>query len=158
MNAPVFGGYGGGNDPSPSGVQEFTIDYSGLSIEQPEGGVRINFIPKDGGNLFRGMVFSSFAHHKLQADNFTQDLRDRGLRYGNPIDRNWDVNPGFGGPLRRDKLWFYASVRSNGAWNVVPGMFYNANTNNPAAWSYSMSKPSPPCVTMNQSSAGGLVN
>jgi hypothetical protein len=136
MNAPVFGGYGGGTDPSPSGVQEFTIDYSGLSIEQPEGGVRINFIPKDGGNLYRGVLFTSFAHHSLQSENFSDDLRSRGLRYGNPIDRNWDVNPGFGGPLRRDKLWFYGSIRSNGAWNVVPGMFYNANTNNPEAWTY----------------------
>src|SRR5205823_8744872 len=89
--APVFGGYGGGNDPSPSGVQEFTIDYSGLSIEQPEGGVRINFIPKDGGNTFRGVVFASYADQAFQGSNFTSALQSAGLRYGNPIDKNWDV-------------------------------------------------------------------
>jgi hypothetical protein len=136
MNAPVFGGYGGGEDPSPTGVQEFTIDYSGLSIEQPEGGVRINFIPKDGGNQFKGLVFASYADQALQGDNFTAALQSQGLRYGNPIDKNWDVNPGFGGPIMKDRLWFYGSFRSNGAWSVIPGMFFNTNTNRPDAWTY----------------------
>jgi Carboxypeptidase regulatory-like domain len=136
MNAPVAGGYGGGNDPSPSSVQEFTIDYSAISAESFMGGVRINFVPKDGGNTFRGVVFAAFANDALQGDNLTQDLRDRGLVYGNPIDRNWDFNPGFGGPIKRDRLWFYASFRSNGSWNFVPGMFFNKNTNNPNAWTY----------------------
>ncbi len=136
MNAPVFGGYGGGEDPSPTGVQEFTIDYSGLSIEQPEGGVRINFIPKDGGNRFKGLVFASYADQALQGNNFTQALQSQGLRYGNPIDKNWDVNPGFGGPILSDRLWFYGSFRSNGAWSAIPGMFFNKNTNNPDAWTY----------------------
>jgi hypothetical protein len=136
MNAPVFGGYGGGNDPSPSSVQEFTIDYSAISAESFMGGVRINFVPKDGGNSYRGTVYASFANQSLQADNFTQELRDRGLVFGSKIDKNWDVNPGFGGPIKRDRLWFYGSFRSNGAWNFVPGMFYNKNTNNPNAWTY----------------------
>ena len=136
MNAPVAGGYGGGNDPNPSSTQEFTIDYSGISAEAAEGGVRINFIPKDGGNAFRGTMFASFANDALQSDNVTPELLARGLKYGNPIDRNWDVNPGYGGPIRRDKLWFYGSYRNNGAWNFVPGMFYNKNTNNPDAWTY----------------------
>jgi Carboxypeptidase regulatory-like domain len=136
MNAPVAGGYGGGNDPNPTATQEFTIDYSGISAEAAEGGVRINFLPKDGGNDFRGTVFASFANDNLQSDNVTPELLARGLKYGNPIDRNWDVNPGFGGPIRPDKLWFYGSYRNNGAWNFVPGMFYNKNTNNPDAWTY----------------------
>ena len=145
MNAPVFGGYGGGEDPNPSGVQEFTIDYSGLSIEQPEGGVRINFIPKDGGNTFRGVMFASYADQALQGNNFTAALQQAGLRYGNPIDKNWDVNPGFGGPIMKDRVWFYGSFRSNGAWSVIPGMFFNQNTNNPSAWTY-VPDPSQPVV------------
>ena len=143
MNAPVAGGYGGAHEPNPSAIQEFTIDYSGISAELAEGGVRINSIPKDGGNTFHGTAFGSFANDTLQDDNFTDELRGRGLRYGNPIDRNWDFNPGFGGPIRRDRLWFFASYRNNGAWNYVPGMFYNLNTNDPTSWTYEpdLSKP-----------------
>ena len=36
------------------------------------------------------------------------------------MKRIWDFNPGFGGPIAHDRLWFYASVRSNGAWNLRP--------------------------------------
>src|SRR5262249_15962946 len=50
--------------------------------------------------------------------------------------RNWDLNPGIGGPLVRDRLWFYASTRYNGVWNYAGGMFVNQNANNPNAWSY----------------------
>jgi len=50
--------------------------------------------------------------------------------------RIWDFNPGVGGPVARNRVWFYASVRSNGSWNYVPGMVYNRNANNPNAWTY----------------------
>jgi hypothetical protein len=127
------GGYGGGAVPNASAVQEWTFDYSGVSAELATGGVRINFIPKEGGNSFRGVVFGSFSNNSLQGSNFSQDLKDRGLLYPNLMKRVWDVNPGFGGPIARDRLWFYASVRTNGAWNFVPGMVYNRNANNPNA-------------------------
>jgi hypothetical protein len=52
------------------------------------------------------------------------------------IDKNWDFNPGFGGPIKKDKVWFYASGRYQGAYLFAPGMFYNANANNPARWDY----------------------
>ena len=58
------------------------------------------------------------------------------MLYPNLMKRVWDFNPGFGGPIARDRLWFYASVRSNGAWNFVPGMVYNRNANNPNAWTF----------------------
>ena len=130
------GGYGGGAVPNASAVQEWTFDYSGVSAELATGGVRINFIPKEGGNAFRGVAFGSFSNSSLQGSNFSQDLKDRGLLYPNLMKRVWDVNPGFGGPIARDRLWFYASVRSNGAWNFVPGMVYNRNANNPNAWTF----------------------
>ncbi len=132
----LAGGYGGGAVPNASAVQEWTFDYSGVSAEMATGGVRINFIPKEGGNTFRGVVFASFTNNSLQGSNFSQDLRDRGLLYPNLMRRIWDVNPGIGGPIARDRLWFYTSVRSNGSWNYVPGMVYNRNANNPDAWTY----------------------
>ena len=132
----LAGGYGGGAVPNPSAVQEWTYDYSGVSAEMATGGVRINFIPKEGGNTVHGVVFGSFANQSMQGSNFSSDLQDRGLRYPPKVNRIWDFNPGVGGPILKDRLWFYASVRSNGSWNFVPGMVFNANANNPSAWTY----------------------
>ena len=46
----------------------------GLWAELATGGVRINFIPKEGGNAFRGVAFGSFTNSSLQGSNFSQDL------------------------------------------------------------------------------------
>ena len=59
-------------------MQEWTFDYSGVSAEMATGGVRINFIPKEGGNSFKGVVFGSFTNNSLQGSNFSQDLKIAG--------------------------------------------------------------------------------
>ena len=40
--------------PNPGMASEVTVDTSGLSAEQGQGGIRINYIPRDGGNTFSG--------------------------------------------------------------------------------------------------------
>ena len=49
------------------------------------------------------------------------------------VDLNEDV---FGGPIKRDKLWFYLTFRSTIADNYVGGLFTNANAANPAAFTF----------------------
>jgi hypothetical protein len=100
------------------------------------GGVRINFIAKDGGNRFSGSVMGNFANSSMQGDNFTDRLQQRGLTTPGNIEKNWDFNPGFGGPLKKDRAWFYLSGRSQGANTFAPGQFYNKNANNLTAWTY----------------------
>jgi hypothetical protein len=135
INTFLAGGYGGAAAPNPSAVQELTIDYSGVSAELPTGGVRINLIPKDGGNTYKGVVFGSFANSAMTGSNLTQSLKDRGLPTPNPIKEIWDLNPGFGGPIKRDRLWFYGSGRQNVAETYVAGMFLD-NTNDPNIWTF----------------------
>src|SRR5438552_11695158 len=135
INTFLAGGYGGAAAPNPSAVQELTIDYSGVSAELPTGGVRINLIPKDGGNTYKGVVFGSFANSAMTGSNLTQSLKDRGLPTPNPIKEIWDLNPGFGGPIKRDRLWFYGSGRQNVADTYVAGMFLD-NTNDPNVWTF----------------------
>ena len=101
--------------------------------------MRINFIAREGGNQYHGSLFGNFAN-RHDADHECR----RGAAGANPllinggtVDKNWDFNPGFGGPLRRDKFWFYLSGRSQGAYLFAPGMFYNDNANNPTTWTYS---------------------
>jgi hypothetical protein len=53
------------------------VDIGG-SAEQKEGGVRMNLIPKEGGNTFGGMFYFGYANTSMEGSNFTQELQDRG--------------------------------------------------------------------------------
>ena len=122
--------------PNMVAFEEVTYDTAAGSAEMATGGVRINFTPKDGGNTFNGAWFGSFANHGMQGDNYSQELKDAGL--GAPIElkRMWDVNPGFGGPIREGTLWFYASARYFSIGIFPAGAAFNANANKPNLWSY----------------------
>ena len=120
--------------PNMGSTQEVTIDTSGVSAEAAEGGVRVNVIPKEGGNTFRGLMFASFANESMQSSNFTDDLKARGFTTPNALKKVADVNPAFGGPIRKDKLWFYASHRLQIAQNWVGGMFFDTTYNDPNVW------------------------
>jgi hypothetical protein len=115
--------------------QEVAVDTGGISAENAEGGVMVNLIPRDGGNSYAGRFFANFANHDMQASNFTEELRDRGLGTPNTVNKVWEVNPGVGGPMKRDQVWFYWSARSAGSYNNVP-MFFNKNAGDPTKWTY----------------------
>jgi hypothetical protein len=136
LSTMIAGGWGGGTIPNAAGVSEIAFDTSAVSAELATGGVRINFIAKDGGNRFAGTVFGSFANDSMQGSNYTDRLKQRGLTTPGNIEKNWDFNPGFGGPIKRDRMWFYLSGRKQVANTFVPGMFYNKNANNPSLWTY----------------------
>jgi hypothetical protein len=130
LSSMIAGGWGGGAVPNATGTSEFAIDVSGVDAQAATGGVRINFIPRDGGNRFAGTVFASYANEDFASDNFTgTDVQERGLSVPGTIKENGDLNPGFGGPIKRDKLWFFLSGRSLFADNYVAGMFFNQNVN-----------------------------
>jgi hypothetical protein len=115
--------------------QEVTVDAGGSSAEHVEGGVIINLIPRDGGNTFSGNLFANFANSAMQGDNVTQELLDRGLPAGNRLEQLSEFNPSFGGPIKRDRLWFYWTARQMTAFSTVP-MFYNKNAGDPNKWTY----------------------
>ncbi len=138
LSSMIGGGWGGGAIPNATGVQEMVFDTAAVSAELATGGVRINFIAKEGGNQFHGTLFGNYSNDAMQGSNIGQDLITRNplLRNAGSIDKNWDFNPGFGGPLKKDKVWFFLSGRSQGAYVFAPGMFFNKNNGNLNAWSY----------------------
>jgi len=117
-------------------AQEIAVDYSGGGAENNAGGVKMNVIPREGGNTFNGVFFLNGTSGALAGSNFTQRLKDAGLLKLNEINRMYDVNPGFGGPLRRDKVWFYASGRRATSSKWMADEFYDKNFNNPNVWRY----------------------
>jgi hypothetical protein len=121
---------------NPMGIQEMTIDTGSNDAELHAGGVRTNYTLREGGNTFHGVVFGAYAPGKLQSDNLTSELIQRGLTAPNKIKANWDINPAFGGPILRDKVWFFGAARYNVNSDYVAGLYWNKNTNNPNAWTY----------------------
>ncbi|MBI4264898.1 MAG: carboxypeptidase regulatory-like domain-containing protein, partial [Acidobacteria bacterium] len=98
------GGNIGGQIPDVGSANEVTVDHTAVSAELPTGGVRINFVPKDGGNTFASSTFFTFSNGGLQGSNFTQALRDAGLGTPNEVKYNFDINESVGGPVRRDRV------------------------------------------------------
>src|SRR5216684_676054 len=64
---------------------EVTYQTSGLGAEVSGGGVRINMIPKEGGNRFSGSAFIGGTDGSWQSDNVTPELTARGLKGGNYV-------------------------------------------------------------------------
>jgi carboxypeptidase family protein len=136
MNAMASTGFTTRLVYSMASVQEVTLDYSANTADVPTGGVRINIVPREGGNTFNGTFFGSIATPGMQANNFNDSLRGQGLRTPDAVRRLWDVNPGFGGPIRQNKVWFYVSALYSGSQLDVADMFFNRNANNPNAWTF----------------------
>ena len=112
-------------------IQEIVVSTANMDAETPFGGVGINAIPKDGGNQFSYYVNVSGTNGDLMADNVDQPLIDRGV---NPLAKNkkiWDYGVGVGGPLVRDRIWFYTAHRWWGAQNYQPATNFNLTPHTP---------------------------
>ena len=119
---------------NPVGTQEVAVDTASAGAEYATGGVRINVIPRDGSNTFNGALFTSYANPSWQGNNITKALQDRGISSGDRLKDNSDFNPGFGGPIKKDKIWFYVAARYKNSANYATGMYYDKNFNNPNVW------------------------
>ena len=117
-------------------VQETTVSTSGGLGESETAGMVINMVPREGGNTHRGSIFWNFANGAMQGSNFTDELRAKGLRSPNELHRVWEFSPQEGGPLVRDKLWYFLSARYQGSRNWIAGMYHNANAGDITKWTY----------------------
>jgi hypothetical protein len=112
-------------------VEEISVVGGVLSVEQVASGLYTNVLPKTGGNQFSGYFLGNYVVDKMQANNVSQDLIDKGFRAQPATDRIWDFNPAFGGPIMRDRLWFFYSFRHWGHDDNVPGFVYEKNPGSP---------------------------
>jgi len=141
LNTDLTGGANsGGQLLNIGGAQEVVLSLSGGLGEAEGAGVTLNVIPRDGGNTFSGSFFANYANGSMQGDNYTQSLKDQGLRTPSELIKLWDVNPMGGGRIVRDRLWFYMQYRENRSENTVPGMWFNKNAGNPEAWTVDFDK------------------
>ena len=123
--------------PNLEAMQEVQLESSGADASASTGGVRMNLVPKDGGNIFSGSAFFTGANENLQGDNISQELLDRGLLgRGSRIKKLYEVSGTLGGPIAQDKFWFFLSGRRMNNVTYVANRFLNANAGDPTKWSY----------------------
>ena len=117
-------------------VREVVADYGSGTAEMETGGVRLNVIPREGGNTFTGSFFATGANGSFQSSNYSQELKDLGLTQPNSLNLVYDINGSGGGPILRDRLWFYSSTRGQTNQNFMAGVFENLNAGDLTKWAY----------------------
>jgi len=124
-------GQGRGFYFNPAAASEVSVQLGGQTAEFENGGVQANLVPKDGGNRFSGSFSANYAGKGLVSNNLTPQLEARGLHLVNTTDRTYDGDVGIGGPIKRDKLWFFASGRVFGYKNLMAADYFNLTQNTP---------------------------
>jgi hypothetical protein len=117
-------------------AQEVVLTSSGGLGEAEVGGPTLNIIPKEGGNRISGQVYAAQVTKGMIGSNYTDDLKSRGLTTPGAYTGLWDYNGGVGGPILKDRLWYFFQARQEGYEQTIPGMFANANANDPNKWTY----------------------
>jgi hypothetical protein len=131
----------GGNQPPNytadiGNSQEVTVMTAGGLGEFETAGVQMNIVPKQGGNNLSGLFAASGFSGGMQSNNYSSDLQNRGAGAPNPTYHVYDINGAVGGPIMKDKLWFYMSVREQGTRRNILNVYYNNNAGDPTKWAY----------------------
>ncbi len=108
--------------------EEIAYETTGSTAGISGSGVGMKLVPKEGGNILKGQVFLSYVPGGWGSNNVTSELTARGLRAGARIHRTFDFNPNAGGPILRDRLWFFGSFRYWGSDTFVNNSFFNLDT------------------------------
>ena len=118
-------------------IQEIDFTNSGYNGENGFSlGPQMNIIGKQGGNMFAGSFFINGTGSALQGTNLTPELQAQGLTTAQSLSKAWDINPAFGGPIKRDKLWFFGTYRYQSNDQNVASMWVNLNAGDNTKWTY----------------------
>ncbi len=117
-------------------VDEVAVAVAGGLGETDIGGPVMNLVPRSGGNQFRGSAFINNAGDWSKGDNLDDELRSVGLTETPGIINSYDVSVSYGGPIVRDRLWFFGSYRSLETAANVSGVVYNANAYDASRWDW----------------------
>ncbi|HEX8030739.1 MAG TPA: carboxypeptidase regulatory-like domain-containing protein [Vicinamibacterales bacterium] len=90
--------------------EEIQISTAGGDASQEAGGVAINFITKSGGNKFKGSARVFDANKRFQASNTPDEVAAQGGGAGNPLKDVLEYGTEVGGPLKKNKAWFWGAI------------------------------------------------
>jgi hypothetical protein len=117
-------------------TQEVAITVGGGLGESDIGGPVMNMVPKSGGNRFAGQVFYNGAGEWSRGSNLTDELRAINITQTPGIIKSWDASGSYGGPIKKDRLWFYGSYRNLDTQTAMEGITANANAGAASRWDW----------------------
>jgi Carboxypeptidase regulatory-like domain len=99
---------------------EITVTTAAISADTAGGGIRLNSILKDGGNIFSGSAFMGGTRGVWVKNNIDDKIRtERHITSANGIDHIEYFNGSIGGPLKKDKLWWLLVARHQSNENTI---------------------------------------
>jgi outer membrane receptor protein involved in Fe transport len=121
--------------PDMQNAQEVTFSISGNLGEAETGGPQMTIIPKAGGNDLSGSVLFSGLNDKMQGNNYDDEQLSVLGRFS-PTLLLRDYQASVGGPIKRDRIWFFFNYRAVDSADAQPGIFANKNAGDPTKWTY----------------------
>jgi len=115
---------------------EVQVSISGGLGEADRGAPSFNIIPRTGGNMFSGNAFASSAGQWGQSSNIDDELRALGFADAPALVKNWDASFSIGGPIMRDRIWFFVNTRTSGNHRDTRNQFANRNAGDASAWTW----------------------
>jgi hypothetical protein len=114
----------------PDNYQEVQVAGASKGADAPVGGSFNNFIVKSGGNRMRGMFSYDREPLALQGSNLSPEFVAQGITNTSSVARYQSLHGDLGGPIKRDKFWWYYGFRNLNSDNWTPG-YYNTQTGQP---------------------------
>ena len=112
--------------------QEVVAETSGIGADRDTGGAQLNMIPRDGGNIYSGLLQLAYSGPDMQGNNINDELIARGLDSSTrglaSIKKFYDVSGGVGGPIRENRMWFFGSARKSVTQQYAAGIYWNKHT------------------------------
>ena len=96
---------------SPLLFDQVNVQMSGQMAETGTNGVIMNAIPRSGGNRFSGSALANGSGPACRAQPHRQPEGARRAGASSTLKTLYDINGAVGGPIKQDKLWFYATSR-----------------------------------------------
>ena len=114
----------------PDIYQEVQVAGASKGADAPVGGSFNNFIVKSGGNTLRGLAFYDREPLRFQSSNLTEEMKAQGVTNTSSVARYQSLHGDVGGPIVRDRLWWFYGFRHLDSDNWTPG-YYNTETGQP---------------------------
>ena len=92
---------------------EIQVTNGGGDVSVQSSGLSINLVTKSGSNVFKGSGVVTYENDATQTNNVTEDLFNagsNGFLSGNPIKKIGNYSAEFGGPILKNKLWFWGAA------------------------------------------------
>ncbi len=102
-------------------IGEFQVSAQGADVESNTPGATVNAVWKSGGNDFSGTEHFAYEPPDMIADNITSDLSSRGGTSA-PVIEFYEAHLDLGGPIVRDKAWFYAAYNRFVIDRIISGV------------------------------------